>query len=148
MPSQKFSYSATTAASRDTVWAALQEPKSWEGVSGVDRVKDPIIDGDGALRGFSFDSQVAGKAYVGTARPAARNEGRLMAWDIETSDVAGTVTVELEDNGTPEGAGTVVAVSLLVAATGTLSSVFFPLITSTIEKGFPETVENFAASFD
>ena len=141
MPSETFTYSATTPASRDTVWAALQEPDTWEGVSGVDKVNDPIDDHNGALRGFSFDSEVAGKAYVGTAIPAAREEGRLMAWNIETTDVAGQVTVELDENQD----GTLVAVTLDVESRGMLAGVFFPLISSTIGNGFPESVEEFAA---
>lgn len=144
MPSETFTYSATTSAARDTVWAALQEPETWEGIAGVDKVNDPVVDHNGALRGFTFDSEVAGKAYVGTAIPAGRQEGREMAWNIETTDVAGLVTVQLDD----DNGSTLVAVTLAVESRGMLAGVFFPLISSTIGNGFPQSVEEFAAGLD
>jgi hypothetical protein len=131
-------------APRDRVWSALQRPETWEGVAGVDRVHDPVIDHNGALRGFAFESVVAGKKYLGQAIPSGREEGRVIAWNIETSDVAGVITVSLND----ANPGTQVDVSLYVESKGMLSGVFFPLISTTIGNGFPKSVENFAGGLD
>ena len=144
MPAENFQHTATTIANREQVWAALQQPETWEGVPGVDHVHDPVIDHNGALRGFSFESVVAGKKFLGRAIPAGRDEGRVMSWNVETPDLAGTITVQLDD----ATLGTNVAVSLYVESRGVLSSVFFPLISSTIGTGFPQTVESFAGGLD
>lgn len=142
MPQESFSHSAIADSSRDEVWAALQKPETWEGVAGVENVHDPAIDADGSLRGFSFESIVGGKVYQGRAVPRGRDDGLAMAWDIETSDIAGSVAVTLED----EEPGTRVNVSLEVESKGMLAGVFFPVISSTIGNGFPATVEAFATS--
>jgi hypothetical protein len=141
VPSETFNHPTLTTADRLDVWDVLQKPEIWEGISGVDEVRDPIVDHNGSLRGFSFKSIVAGKTYIGTAVPSLREEGRIMGWDIETSDIAGTVTVGLTD----ADGGTMVDVTLLVSSRGTLSGVFFPLISSTIGGGFQATVEDFAS---
>jgi carbon monoxide dehydrogenase subunit G len=140
--SETFNHSAIAAAARNEVWAALQKPETWEGIGGVENVHNPIVDADGSLQGFSFESVVGAKVYLGQAQRGRREEGRSMAWNIETSDIAGTVSVKLED----EGAGTRVDVTLEVESKGMLSNVFFPVISSTIGNGFPATVENFATS--
>ena len=140
MASETFNHSAIAAAARTEVWVTLQKPETWEGIGGVDNVHDPVVDPDGSLQGFSFESAIGGNVYLGQAQPGRREEGRSMAWNIETSDIAGTVTVTLED----ESAGTRVDVTLEVESRGMLAAAFFPIISSTIGNGFPATVEAFA----
>ncbi|MEA1903286.1 MAG: hypothetical protein U9N56_07155 [Actinomycetota bacterium] len=142
MPRDSFVHAATTTASRPDVWAALQEPQTWEGIGGVDRVYNPVVDSDGQLRGFDFDTVVAGKPYVGKATPHNREEGRTMAWNIENSEIRGITQIELSDH---QG-GTEVTVSLEVESKGLLSTIFFGAITKTIGSGLPRTVEEFARS--
>jgi hypothetical protein len=139
VPSHTFPHSATTGAGIDTVWKALDEPLTWESVPGVDRVVDPVVDHAGRLRGFGFESIVAGKTYRGEATPAGREEEKLMAWDIRTSELKGRVMVALSAIGD----GTRVYVSLHVEGTGMLGSLFFPVISSAIGGGFHATVDEF-----
>jgi carbon monoxide dehydrogenase subunit G len=141
MPGQSFQHAAVTAAPVSDVWKALDEPNTWEAIPGVDRVIDPVVDADGRLRGFSFESAVGGRKYLGEATPSHREEGRLIAWDIDSSEIKGKVAVEIE----PEDVGTKVQVRLDVEGAGMLGSLFFPVIASAIGSGFPATVEEFVA---
>ena len=141
MPSQTFTHTALTDASPQVVWASLDQPQTWEAIGGVDRVFDPAIDEQGRLRGFSFDTVAAGRRYVGVATPHRREEGRLMAWQIQNSEVRGITTVEL---GTKEN-HTAVSVTLEVESRGLLSGMFFPVIASAIGNGLPKAVDQFAA---
>ncbi len=140
MPSQTFQHSSVATAPVARVWAAMDDPKSWEAISGVDRVFDPLVDPEGHLQGFSFESVAAGKQYLGRARPAGREPQKMVAWDIETSEMRGRVVVGLS----PMDGDTRVHVSLRVESVGMLSSVFFPVIASAIGEGFAGTVDEFA----
>jgi hypothetical protein len=118
----------------------LNDSRSWESIPGVDRILESVTDQEGQLQGFSFESVAAGKKYVGKARPAGREAERMMAWDIETSEVRGRIIVSLgaEDDSTR------VDVTLRMESLGMLSSVFFPVIASAISEGFPKAVQDFA----
>lgn len=144
MPSQTFTHEATTSASIDEVWAALDRPQTWEAVGGVDRVYDPVVDADGRLQGFSFDTRAGGSTYSGTATPHERIEGRKMAWQVTNSEVYGVTSVALE----PGDDGTRIAVRLEVQSAGLMSSMFFPIIAGAIGNGLPKAVDEFAAGLD
>jgi carbon monoxide dehydrogenase subunit G len=141
VPSQTFSHSAVAASPQDAVWKALDTPETWEGIPGVDRVFDPIIDDDARLRGFSFESTAGGRRHLGTALPEERVEGEVMAWRIETSEVHGGIRVELA----PSPRGTAIEITLRVASAGIMSSMFFPVIAAAIGSGLPRAVDEFAA---
>ncbi len=141
MPSQTFTHETTTSAPIDEVWEALDRPQTWESIGGIDRVYDPVVDGDGRLQGFSFDTRAGGKTYIGTATPHERIEGRKMAWQVENSEVSGVTSVELE----PGNGRTRIAVRLEVRSAGLLSSMFFPIIAAAIGNGLPRAVDDFAA---
>lgn len=143
MPNQTFQHASTTPATIASVWTALDQPHTWEAVPGVDRVLDPIVDPLGRLEGFSFESSVGGRRYRGEATPAGREEERLIAWDIRTSEITGKVTVGLS----PSDDGTRVYVSLHIEGTGVLGSLFFPVIATAIGGGFTGTVEDFVDRF-
>lgn len=125
----------------DEVWEALDRPQTWEAFGGVDRVYDPVVDADGRLHGFSFETRAGGRAYQGTATPHERIEGRKMAWHVQNSEVHGVTSVELQ----PGGSGTRIAVRLEVQSAGLLSSMFFPIIAGAIGNGLPKAVDEFAA---
>ncbi len=141
MPGQTFQHAATTSLEPSRVWQSLDEPHTWEAIPGVNRVTDAAVDADGRLRGFSFESDVGGRKYLGKATPAGREEGRLMAWDIDSSEVKGNVSIELG----PDADGTRVHVRLAVEGVGMLGSLFFPVIASAIGGGFAATVEEFVS---
>jgi len=144
VPTETFSHTAVTRAARTEVWKALDKPETWEGIGGVDKIIAPVMDEDGRLRGFSFETAVAGKIYLGKATPKAREESRLMAWTIENSEMRGVTTVQLTD----DGPGTRVTVTLEVESVGMFASMFFPVIANAIGSGLPHTVDAFAAGFD
>ena len=144
MPKESFSHSSTTTASRSEVWVALDLPSTWEGIGGVDRVIDPVIDDLGRLQGFTFETVVAGTKYLGEATPNTREEGRVMVLNIANSEIQGSIRIDLSDNGE----GTLVRVTLDVESAGILSAMFFPVIARSIGNGLPRAIEEFAASFD
>lgn len=143
MPSQTFSATATAAAARETVWSSLDRPETWEAISGIDRVFDSSVDGQGRLQGFTFDTEVAGKKYRGTATPSRRVEGSAMGWNVRNSEIKGTIDVALSETAT----GTDVTVTLDVESASFISGMIFPMIASAIGSGLPEAVEAFAARF-
>jgi hypothetical protein len=140
VPGKTFQQSAIAEAPIARVWGALNNPKSWESVPGVDRIIESVIDTEGELQGFSFESEAAGRKYLGHATPAGREPEKMMAWDIETSEVRGRIVVSLR----AEDRGTLVDVKLRMDSVGTLSSIFFPVIAVAVGDGFPRTVEDFA----
>lgn len=142
MPSQTFSHTATADAPSDQVWAALNEPRTWEQIGGVDRVYDPTIDDQGRLIGFTFDTVAVGKRYAGKATPHQRMEGERISWRIENSEIRGVTTVDL----TAEEDRTGITVTLEVEGVGLLSSMFFGVIATAIGNGLGASVEEFAAS--
>lgn len=141
VPTRTFSHSVTVDAPKQVVWAELEKPETWEAIGGVDRVHDAVFDGEGRLEGFSFEATAAGQTYPGLATPHAREEGSVMAWAIDTSEVEGMTRVELAD----EGEGTRCTVTVEVQSRSILSSVLFPVIASAVGKGLPTAVEAFAA---
>ena len=66
-----------------------------------------------------------------------------MLLELDAREVAGTLEARLEANG--DGT-TVVTVTLRVTSRGTLSTLFFPVVSEAIAKGLPAQVERFAAS--
>lgn len=143
MPSQTFSHASVANASRDVVWASLDRPETWEAISGIDRVFDSTVDGQARLQGFSFDTEVAGKKYRGTATPGRRVEGSAMAWNVSNSEIKGVIDVALTDVAN----GTEVRVTLDVESASFMSGMFFPVIAGAIGNGLPEAVDVFAARF-
>ncbi len=104
---------------------------------------DPIVDAHGHLRGFSFEVTAAGNRYEGTATPLAREHKRLMAWHVDMTEIMGTTSVAVA----PSAGETEITVTLEVESKGLLSSMFFPVIASTIGNGLPGSVNEFAARF-
>ncbi|MCI0678625.1 MAG: hypothetical protein L0Z63_06250 [Actinobacteria bacterium] len=142
MPRETVAHTAMAPADIDTAWQALNRPSTWEGIAGVDRVFDPAIDDQGRLRGFSFSTSVGGRSHEGRATPHQRIEGSVMAWDIDSGEVMGVLTVGLRD----QGGQTEVTVTIDMESVGMLSTLFFGVIVSALRNGLPDTVKGFAAS--
>jgi hypothetical protein len=130
-----------TTATVDEAWEKLDQPETWEGIGGVQRVFDPEVDGQGRLRGFYFDTVAGGRKYVGKATPHQRVEGEVMAWDIQNPEIRGVITVALKPAGSD---GTEIQVTMEVHSVGFLSSMFFPMIATAIGSGLANTVDAFA----
>jgi len=143
VPKESFNHTAVAAAPIAEVWAALDQPQTWESIGGIDRVVDSVIDSDGRLQSFSFDSMVAGKPYRGEATSAGREDKRLMAWNIENSEVSGVIEIALEGSGS----NTRIDANLIVESKGLLASMFFSVVSKTIGSGLPRSVDEFAAGF-
>ncbi len=116
-------------------------PDTWGEISGVERVHQPVIDDEGKLRGFLFDTVVGGTAYEGKASPRHRDEGQAMAWNLANSQVRGLVHIDLSD----AGAGTSMTVGLEIESASFMAGMFFGAIANAVGSGFPETVERLAA---
>jgi carbon monoxide dehydrogenase subunit G len=144
LPRETFIEEAVTPIARETAWRALDQPSTWEGITGVDRVHDPEFDADNRLRGFSFETRIGGSPYPGKASPRERVEGRIMAWDISSAHIKGWISVELTDTGEE----TTVRVTIEVESIGFLATMMFPTISGAIKRGMAETVESFAASLN
>lgn len=144
MPSESFSHTAITPATRENVWNALDDPDTWNAIAGVERVHQPVIDKEGRLRGFLFDTVVSGIAYEGRATPHAREEGRLMSWNITNSQITGQIRVELSEASD----GTLLTVAVDLASASLLAGMFFGAIAKVVGDGLPETVETLAARLE
>jgi hypothetical protein len=140
MPSETLSRTASSPASTQEVWRSLQSPGTWEGIPGVDEVTEPRHDENGRLSGFDFVTRVGGRAYRGTAARLAGVEGESMGWDVKTPELVGSVEVAIRGDGN----GTDVTVTLTFASVGMMSSMFFPVIVSSIGSEFPSAVDRFA----
>jgi hypothetical protein len=66
-----------------------------------------------------------------------------MKLELDAREVAGTLETHLSPNG--QGT-TIVTVTLEVVSRGTLSTLFFPVVSEAIAKGLPAQVDRFADS--
>ena len=143
MPRATFTHQATAAASVDAVWARLQDAETWSNIGPVEDVRDPEIDDSGQLQSFRWSAHVAAKRYPGTAEVTAAETLERMVLSLDAKEVVGSLETHLESNG--DGA-TIVTVTLEVVSRGTLSTLFFPVVSEAIAKGLPAQVDSFAAS--
>lgn len=142
MAGQQFRGSAVTTSVLDSVWDQFDDPATWQGIPGVDRVYNAARNDAGQLIGFKFDSTAVGRTYIGTATPGTREHGNTLTWEIKTSEIAGRVVVTT----IPVPDGTRIDILLDVSPVSMLASMAFPLIAGSISNGFQETVKDFASS--
>ena len=143
MPSQTFSHRALSTAPAHEVWAGMDDVETWKEIPGVDRIVASETDESGHLESFTFEATIGGRAYRGQARRRDRVEGEHISWDIISPDISGAIAVDLESTD----AGTAITVALTLTVEGFLASMFFPVITQALGRGFPEAVTEFAAGF-
>lgn len=141
MPSRTFHARASTRATTDTAWAALQRPGIWEGIAGVDEVTDARHGPDGLLTGFAVRATVGGTAYPGTAVVTASRAPTAMRVDVTTEGLAADIDVTLRTTD----AETSVSVSITVTSRGFLGGLVFPVVAEAIGSGLDRTVADFAA---
>ena len=145
MPRATFSHEASTSAPIETVWDRLQQAETWANIGPVENVKDSRHDDSGHLQSFIWTTTVARRHYEGTAAVSDSVYQERMTLDLDASEVAGSLEARLASNG---DANTIVTVTLEVISRGTLSTLFFPVVSEAVAKGLPGQVEAFAESLD
>ncbi len=121
----------------------LQDASTWANIGPVEEVSDPMHTEAGMLESFRWSTTVASKRYPGTARVTVSEPHEGMKLDLDAREVAGSLQATLDANG---DGSTVVTVTLEVVSRGTLSTLFFPLVSEAIAQGLPGQVEAFAES--
>ena len=142
MPTSTASHSVTVAEPAADLWNTLQRAETWADIGPVERVWDPVNDADGHLESYQWSATVAGQEYVGSAKTRASEPGALMQLELDGGEVAGVLTTKLT---AVTASTTDVEVVLEVSSRGTLSAMFFPIISNAINQGLPGQVEDFAA---
>ena len=141
MASQTFTHTATFTGPVERAWQALQDASTWGSIGGVDQVHDAHHGPDGALLSYAFAATVAGRRYPGSARVVGSRPPDQMVVDIDTSELAGSITVRLH----PTAHSGAITVELAVRSKSLLSGMMFPLIAGAIGTGLGANVEAFAS---
>lgn len=138
--SQTFTHTAAFAGPVERAWVALQDASTWGSIGGVDQVHDAHHDPGGALLSYAFAATVAGRRYPGSARVVRSRPPEQMVVDIDTSELAGSISVHLRPS---EHSGAITVV-LAVRSKSLLSGMMFPVIAGAIGNGLGANVEAFA----
>ena len=141
MPSATFSESVTIDVDPASVWDQLQEPDVWASLGPVQKVWDPVFDGD-VLTGFTWSTDIGGKVYEGSGTATEHQRPDRYQLILDTSEMAGTITADLS---AANPGGTEAKVSIELRSKGLLSSMFFPAIKNAIGSGFPQQVADMGA---
>lgn len=143
MPRATFTHQAVAGTAPEEVWESLQEAETWSNIGPVEDVSDPETDDEGNLIRFRWATTVAAKRYPGIATVREAEPGERMILDLDAREVVGRLETHLE----PDGDGrTIVTVTLEVVSRGTLSTLFFPLVSEAVARGLPAQVDRFAES--
>ncbi len=143
MPSATFAHTAPLATDIHASWAKLQSEDTWAGIGPLSSVSNAVHDDDGTLRSFQWAADLGGKRYPGTAHTVEAVAPDRFVLEMDTSEIAGTVTAELVSTG----ATSAVTVTISMRTKGMLSAMFFPAIKQALASGFPQQVNDLAASF-
>ena len=142
MPAATFHDTIKVDAPASQVWDRLQEPDIWRSVGPVQNLWDPVIE-NGVLTGFRWSTDISGVVYQGTGTATIQDRPDQYQLVLETSEMAGTITVDLSE-GNP--GGTIVDVTLELHSRGLLSSMFFPVVSRAIGGGLPDQVADMAVA--
>lgn len=138
-PVSSFTHSTTTTADLATTWAALQQGATWEGLGGVEEVRNIVHAGD-ALRSFSFTAHAAGRDHPGEAMVRKSHAPELLVLDIATRDLGGSITTRLS----PVDDGTQITVTITLEPKSMLVRLAFGAVQASVQNGMPRQVEEFA----
>lgn len=145
MSPDRFTHSVKVDTDLEHAWTVLQDPETWGLIAGVERVYDAHHSPDGTLRDYKFTVLTAGRTYEGQARTHNADRPSLMAVTIDTSEVIGTISVEL---GPSNPGGTDMTASLKMQPKGLLSAVVFPIISRAVGNGFAGQIDAIAARME
>lgn len=142
MPAATFVHTVGIDASPERAWSALQQPDTWSNIGPVSGVSNPVFHDDGVLASFDWVANLGGKAYNGVATTTSYREPERFELTMDTSEIAGDVVATIE----PTDGGSAVTVEITFRTKGMLSAMFFPAIRQALASGFPQQVEDLAAS--
>jgi len=142
MPAATFTHTATTHATIDEAWKALQNPDTWANIGPVASVSDPIYADDGTLTAFSWVADLGGKKYDGGATTTTYVIPNNFELTMDTSEIAGDVVATLA--AVDEGCDVTVVITFRTK--GMLSAMFFPAIKSALASGYPQQIDDLVAS--
>lgn len=143
MPRASFSHNVELTRPVNDVWATLQDAATWSGIGPVDEVWDPVHDEDGALESFQWSAHVGPTKYKGSAVVAIADAPHHMKFNLDSSELTGSLIADLDGDKSPR-----MAVTLEVVSKGTMAALFFPLIAEAIGRGLPDQVERFAVTLN
>ena len=142
MPSDTFSCTITVNATTESINAALQLPETWKGIGPIDTVWESTHQ-SGSLTGFKWSARAAGNSWEGTAKRAADGAQGAMTFDLDSSEIAGSITVSLESDGD----ATALTVELSARSKGLLAGMFWGVVADALRRGLPTQVEAFGKQF-
>lgn len=145
MPRASFTHQVTVPRSADEIWEQLQVAETWSNIGPVEDVWDAEHAEDGQLQRYRWSTTVGPRSYRGRAKVVASEPAHLMRLDLDATEVVGTLTTRLSQNGTD---ATQLEVTLEIESRGTLSTLFFPIVSDAVGRGLPRQVEEFAAAFE
>ena len=132
-------------AAPEAVWDRLQEPSVWQSIGPVQELWDPTFE-DGVLTGFQWSTNIGGVVYDGTGTAVDHERPFRYEVELDTSEVAGSIAVDLAESDS--GSSTGIDVTLELRSKGMLSSMFFPLVSRAIGDGLPDQVRDLATRLD
>ncbi len=145
MPRATFTHEVTVHRSMQHVWKRLQDADTYANIGPVEKVWDPVHDDDGVLQQYTWSTTVGRKPYEGSARTVEAHNPSYLKMDLDAGEVAGSLATALE---AVTDEVTNLAVTLEIISKGTLSTLFFPVISDAVGRGLPEQVETFAGAID
>ncbi len=145
MPRATFTHEVTVHRSMQHVWERLQDANTYANIGPVQKVWDPVHDDDGILQRYTWSTTVGRKPYEGSARTVEAHNPHYLKMDLDAGEVAGSLATALE---AVTDEVTNLAVTLEIISKGTLSTLFFPVISDAVGRGLPEQVETFAVAID
>jgi hypothetical protein len=145
MPRASFTHHVTVPRSVDEIWDQLQIAETWSNIGPVEDVWDAEHNDNGLLQRYRWSTSVGPRSYRGRATVVASEPGHLMRLDLDATEVVGTLTTRLAKNGND---ATQLEVTLEIVSRGTLSTLFFPVVSDAVGRGLPAQVERFAESFE
>jgi hypothetical protein len=143
MPRGSFAHQVAVAATPNDVWERFQEPETWRGIGPIDDVGNVQIDGD-RLVSFTWQTHVGPTRHRGKSSMIENTPGKRLVMQLNSAEMGGKLTVAL----TSEEDTTVIDVALDYATKGTMSSLFFPIISEAIANGLRTQVDDFAARWN
>ncbi|HKZ20687.1 MAG TPA: hypothetical protein VJQ57_11305 [Acidimicrobiia bacterium] len=144
MAHEQFFHRARASDDVEGVWKQLQLPSTWAEIGGVERLSEERLDQNGELLGYRFVIIVGGSEYLGIATRSAVIREKRMVMQIDSTQVRGEISVDLE----PDGDATWVALSLSISSKGFFSSALFPLIVKGVAGGFDDAAARFVNSLN